>query len=223
MRTSKIITLIMVATLISGCAPPQESAVKDYLNTENPKDRYQTICQSDYIELKHLIAEYKDNSLREVKDITFNDDESTKLDNNYYILATQVENVDGSSFESYYHTVKEKGEWCVDWISHSRTPGFSFDEMYLNGTKGKTGFFRVTLSDYYNYEFNNARVTHYSLRDIDFGKNYYLSKNSPEAEKIFNCVKNAEGYCTISGKTDYPATRRSSSVLLITKANLINY
>ena len=224
MKALKIIIVAFVATLISACSPPQESAVENYLNAKTPAERYETICQSDQIELEDLNSEYKDTSLGNIKDIAFDKDESTKLDNKYYILATQVEKSDGSSYENYYHSVKHNGEWCVDWVSTSRTPGFSFNDMYLNGAKGGKGFFRVELSSYYNFEFLYAKRTHYSLTDIDFGKNYYLNKDSPGAKKIFNCVESTnDGYCIISGTVDYPATKRDSEVLLLDNARLIYY
>lgn len=223
MTRIKIIALTLTMTFISACSSPQESVIKNYLEAKTPEERYESICKSSQIALEDLQAEYKGIHIGDTKDISFDETKSEKINDHLYMMALTVEYEDGETIELQYNTLKNNEKWCVDWVSTSRTPGFSFDDMYFNGTSGGKGFFNVTISDYYNYELSRNRHSHYSLYDIDFKKHYYLSKKSQGAKEIFDCVKGGDFYCSISAEVYYPATKRNADILLLDNAKLLVY
>jgi len=222
MTLQRLTLLIFSTTFISACSPPQESALRDYLNAKNTEDRYNRICQSEQIQQEDLEKAYKGVKLGDTRKITIDQKKSKKVNDLYYILEAKTEYDDGSSDTDRYHVQNIDKQWCVDWISFSRNIGPSFNEMFVNGTKGGRGFFRVQISDYYNYELRNAQNSHYSLYDLDLGKHYYLRKSTDNAKSIFDCV-NGDGYCIISADVSYPPTRQDADILLLQNAKLVRY
>ena len=79
--------------------------------------------------------------------------------------------------------------------------------------------FEAKLDDYYNYEFADAKDTHYSIGLQDGANNQiyaYVPKKSPDGQKLFDGLKDGKEHPVLI-EIAYPANSGSSSVAAVTR------
>ncbi len=112
-------------------------------------------------------------------------------------------------------------QWKVDWKCSKGYSAMSLAE-YKATQPTKPLTFRILgmLDDYYNYDFANAKKTHYSVRlnkpDDANSIHGYMLKTAKGAEQLFNVLKDGKGHYIIV-EFRYPNGSRDSSVTEITR------
>ena len=222
---TRILLLLCTCLLLTACGGPHEKVVKEYLTASSPEERVNSICKSPDVSLADLKKEYASVDWRGLGNskVEIDQEKSRKIDDSYHVLHYLWEQGDGSSSEGDMNVYEIDKNWCVDWLSLSRTPGFLVDDLYDKGGNG-VGFFRVVKSNYYNYEFSGAKNSHYSLKVIDMdGLNLYLKKSEGGAQAVWDCVKGGDNYCTIKGTFSYPISRKDIDIAQIANVKIVQY
>ena len=112
------------------------------------------------------------------------------------------------------------GQWKIDWKCSVGYSAMSLAE-YKATQPTKALVFRLlgTLDDYYNFEFRDAKKTHYSvnLRSREGGTIHgYMLKTAKTAESLFTALKDGEEH-HINVELRYREGSQDSSVTEITR------
>jgi hypothetical protein len=91
---------------------------------------------------------------------------------------------------------QKRDKWLVDWpatVGWNPTPLKTF---MSTADAGQEGTFRVTaqIQDYYNFQYESARPTHYSVRLTDLTDEHvagYVAKRSKEGKELYDLLRDA--------------------------------
>lgn len=101
-----------------------------------------------------------------------------------------------------YCLVKTGSEFKVDWRCSAAYNPVSIPAFRAQHALRKPSLFRVIakLDDYYNYEFSDARETHYSISlkdDYSESISGYIPRSSPDGQKLFDTLKDGKSRAVI--------------------------
>ena len=168
-RKSKALSLLLCTLSViaaSGCSKSPKNVLKTYLDAPvDSKQRYDTICEKQYVSLEELKEYYASPANDRSKWKTTKLEHVKTLGDKNFINAEHI--VDGKEGIVQYIVIKrEDGSPCVSWTNGGRffMPGthlIRYPESKI------TIYANVKLSDYYNYDFSDKQSTHMALEIID--------------------------------------------------------
>ncbi|AII49290.1 hypothetical protein KR52_09050 [Synechococcus sp. KORDI-52] len=162
---SKIILLAgSITALLAGCSPSPKKILEVYLKFDPySKDRYETICEKDYVSLGDLQSYYLSPLRREHKNWKTSEiREVDRVGNSIYFEADHTH--EGKSFTSTYLVVNRKeGGPCVSWSNGGRFSAKA-TRLVRYPSEKITIWAKVELDDYYNYDFEDRQRSHMSLK-----------------------------------------------------------
>ena len=127
--------------------------------------------------------------------------------------------------KSTYCVGKTPDGWKVDWRCSKGYNPVAAKTFQAQHTPRQPVIFRVqaTIDDYYNFDFSNAKDTHYSVKMEIYGEQRdtvwlhgYIPKTSPDGQKLFSALKDGRTHPALI-EVAYPLRSRSTGVVDITR------
>lgn len=181
----------------------QKGVLRDYLYAY-PDERYKYICKSNQISF----SDFNNYQSSEPNIKSYDIVDKKKFSSNYYRYFVRYFDKNEVFHDVDFDILRVKQGWCVEWIGAGKHQG-SFENAY-NTNKALQGYFVVTLSDYYNFEYRGAQNSLYSLKiDNETQKYAYLPKNAKNAEEIINRI-NSAGSAVVKANLIYLRSSKDS-------------
>ncbi|HEX4334335.1 MAG TPA: hypothetical protein VH062_00395 [Polyangiaceae bacterium] len=201
---------------LSGCSTGAEKLVKAYAGVENCSDRVQFILNpvengprliDAYKDVKDCTVKYKSIDASSCKDVApgthctvravFKDD--SKMD--YCIARTQA-------------------DFKVDWLCSKGWNPISLKVLRADQPRQPARFrLFAELSDYYNYDYRDAKPTHYSIHLTDDDRQEiqgYMSRSAPDAVTLHDTLKDGKKHRVIV-RLAYGSHASEAGVIEITR------